>query len=106
MQSVREIAQLLERLGELLLDAVEQRPDLGAGGDPRGHHAEAQRQRYEPLLGAVVQVALEPPPRAVACGGDAGGREVEGDLAHGTRVSTAAARSASGAIPSSTLIFP
>ena len=106
MQAVGEIAQLLECLGELRLDAVEQRLDLGAGGDPGRHHAEAQREGDEPLLRAVVQVPLEPPPRAVACGGDAGGREVEGGLAHATGVSTVAACSTSGATPDSTLIFP
>src|SRR6187200_3705234 len=60
MDPPRELAQLLERASELVAGGVEQ---------PAGRHRidlelaprepELQRQRHQPLLGAVVEVALE-----------------------------------------------
>ena len=62
VDAARELAQLGERERELLLGAVEQLVGpVGvlvqlALGEPQ-----RQRERDEPLLGAVVQVALQPP---------------------------------------------
>ena len=40
-------------------------------------HAQVQRERHEPLLRAVVQVALDPPPLGVRRGDDARARVLE-----------------------------
>ena len=45
---------------------VEQARELLVVGDPPARAAQQQRERDEPRLRAVVQVALEPPPRGVA----------------------------------------
>ena len=45
--------------------------------DLRLGDTEQQRRRHEPLLGAVVQVALEPPPLLVAGSDDAGARRLQ-----------------------------
>jgi len=67
MDTARQLAQLRERVPELVARRVEQPGgrrrvgvDLGAG------EPELQRQRDEALLGAVVQVALDSPPGRVA----------------------------------------
>ena len=78
MEPACELAQLLEpgvelaggvleQLGRLLPVLVELR--LG--------DTEQQRRRDEPLLGAVVQVALEPPALLVAGPDDAGARRLQ-----------------------------
>ena len=75
MDPARQLAQLLERAAELLLGAAEQL--LGAVGvlaQACLRQPHRQRQRDEPLLGAVVQVALEPPPLGRAGLDDAGAR--------------------------------
>ena len=67
MDAARELAQLLEREGELLARAGE---DLGrrrrVGVELRLREAQRERERDEPLLRAVVEVALELPARVVA----------------------------------------
>ena len=65
MQPAGELAQLLEAGAELVRGVVEQ---LGVSGSahPGARHPQHQRERDEPLLRAVVQVALEPPALLVA----------------------------------------
>ena len=74
----RDLAQLVlhrrETLGDPRQLAVEL-GQLGRHGGLRG--AELEPERDEPLLGAVVQVALELPPRLVGRGDDAGARRRE-----------------------------
>ena len=70
VQPARELAQLGQRRAELLARAL----DRGVRGrrvlvDQAVGDPQADRERDEPLLRAVVEVALEPPPLAVA-GGD------------------------------------
>ena len=78
MQAARDLAQLGERRGQLLADArdrgVRRRRVLvdQAVGDPQ-----PDRERDEPLLRAVVEVALEPLPLGVAGGDDARPRRRE-----------------------------
>ena len=72
----RELAQLLEARGELLARRLEQRASA-ARDRPRARlraSRSCQRERDEPLLGAVVEVALEPAPLGVAGLDDAGAR--------------------------------
>src|SRR5215207_3279290 len=58
----RQLAYLLERLVELLTRAVQQAPRLpGVRAQLLSGHPERERQRDEPLLGAVVEVTLQPP---------------------------------------------
>ena len=62
--SLRDVAQLLDRLVDLGTQALQQRAVLG----PREllfHKREMHPKREEALLGAVVQVALDPPPFGV-----------------------------------------
>ena len=67
MDPARELAQLLERLGELVARA---REELACGGGVVGElrlgEPQRQRERDEPLLRAVVEVALESPALLVA----------------------------------------
>ena len=71
VDAARQLAQLLQRVRELvarrgreLLGLLGVAPDVGAD------HPQLQRQRDEPLLGPVVQVALEPAALGVAGGDD------------------------------------
>jgi hypothetical protein len=41
------------------------------GGKHRLRYSDGERQRYEPLLNSVVEIALEAPARLVARGDDA-----------------------------------
>ena len=57
-----EVAQLGQRLLRLGVGLVEQLPRLvGVGGKSLAGHAEVHREGDEPLLRAVVEVALDPP---------------------------------------------
>ena len=72
MDPARELAQLLQRLGEL----VAGRPDellrqRRVGADAALDHPQLKGDGDEPLLRAVVEVALQPPPLRVAGGDDA-----------------------------------
>ena len=78
MDAARELAQLVERGGELLACGFEH----GVGGGRIGvelalGEAERERERDEPLLRAVVEVALEPAPGLVARLDDAGARRAQ-----------------------------
>ena len=55
----RELAQLGLRLAQRRDRPVEQL-DRRLLGDPAAQHLQLERERHEPLLGAIVQVALEP----------------------------------------------
>ncbi len=63
MDAARELAQLLERTLQLGRRGLEE-PGRGGriGVELAPRHAELQRERDEPLLSAVVQVALQPAP--------------------------------------------
>src|SRR5207245_7883758 len=72
MDAACELAQLLERLRELLARRVEQLlGDLGVLLQLGLGKPKRQRQRDEPLLGAVVQIPLEAPPLLVTGRDDA-----------------------------------
>ena len=72
MDPARELAQLLERLRELVAggrhELLRQRR---VGVDAALDHPQLERDGDEPLLCAVVEVALQPPPFGVAGGDDA-----------------------------------
>ena len=62
MDAAGELAQLLERGVELLAGAVEQRlGGLGVLAQAAARQAHVEGHRDQPLLGAVVQVALQAP---------------------------------------------
>ena len=72
MDPARELPQLLERLRELVAGARDQ--GLGRRGvatDVGADQPQLHGQGHQPLLRAIVQVALEPPPLGVARGDDA-----------------------------------
>ena len=72
VDAARELAQLLERRRELA--ARRRHQLLGRGGvapDVGLDHPQLQRDRDQPLLRAVVQIALEPAALGVAGGHDA-----------------------------------
>jgi hypothetical protein len=60
VHAARELAQLLERLRELAARAVTSCSAAAGRGGCRLDQPQLQRERDQPLLGAVVQVALEP----------------------------------------------
>ena len=66
MEAAREVAQLRQRLARLPIGGVDQlhRP-VGALGQLPARQRERHRERDQPLLRAVVQVALEPSPLLV-----------------------------------------
>ena len=68
-----ELAQLLDRARDLGHDGVDRRRVR----QPVLQVAQGQADRHEPLLGAVVDVALEPAPLLVAGGDDAGARRLD-----------------------------
>ena len=62
-----QLAQLLQRRRELLAGRLQKRVRrVGVGVEPRPSEAQRKRERDEPLLGAVVEVSLEPAPLGVA----------------------------------------
>ena len=67
MQAARQLAQLLETAREVVLGG---RQGLAGGArivvELRARHPELERHRDEPLLRAVVQVALQAAPLGVA----------------------------------------
>ena len=71
MDPAGKLAQLGRRLGETLDRLVEQaRGGLGVVRELRPDHAEHEPERHEPLLRAVVEVALDLPPCRVLRGDD------------------------------------
>ena len=71
MEAVSELAQLLQRRGELVLGAGEEARLLGIRVEAHRHEAQPQRQRDQALLGAVVEIALQPAALAVSRGDEA-----------------------------------
>ena len=72
MDAARELAQLAEAQPQLLLGLVEQAAQLALLGRADARGPQQQRERDQPRLCAVVEVALEPPPRGVAGGHEPG----------------------------------
>ena len=63
VDALGELAQLAQRVGERRARLVEQRTGGGrVAVEPRVGEPERHRDRHQPLLRAVVQVALDPPP--------------------------------------------
>ena len=71
VEAARELAQLAQRQRELVADRRHELLRRRVVADVALQEAQLQRDRDEPLLGAVVQVALEPPPLRVARRDDA-----------------------------------
>ena len=70
MDAAGEVAQLVERVARLLPGLAHQLGGaLVALGRTLLGHPQRQRQRHQPLLRAVVEVALQPPALGVR-GGD------------------------------------
>ena len=66
---MRELAQLVERLERLVDRIAQQRGEVGSTRSTRParvREPQAVAEREQPLLGAVVEVALEPPALGVA----------------------------------------
>ena len=70
MDAARELAQLGQRVRELFAEAAISATAAGSSRDAVAQQAELQGDADEPLLRAVVEVALEPPPLVVAGGDD------------------------------------
>jgi hypothetical protein len=68
MDAASEVTQLLQRGGELGASLREQLFLLGAGRQETREQPQPHRERDEPLLGAVVEIALEPPAGTVGGG--------------------------------------
>ena len=67
MDAARERAQLVERADDLGVGLGEELVDCGAAvGEPAAGELEREPDPEQALLGAVVEVALEPPPLGVA----------------------------------------
>ena len=80
MEAARELAQLLERQVELLGGAVRGSARASRGLprlELRAREPQGQRERDEPLLRTVVEVALELAPLLVAGLDDAGARRLQ-----------------------------
>jgi hypothetical protein len=81
-----QLLQLLRRAVQPGRDAVQFRPEfVEVGRHRRLRRAQLQRQRDQPLLGAVVQVALDAAPGLVGGGDDAGARGRQLGLRLGVR---------------------
>ena len=74
MDPAGQLAQLLDREPRLLARLGDQRRGGGRVVDARLRQPERERQGDQPLLGAVVQVTLDPAALGVAGGEDAGAR--------------------------------
>ena len=77
MEAMRELAELAQRGGKLLLGRVENSRGLGVRRRPESDEAKLQRDRDETLLSAVVQVALEPSALGIRCLDDACARSIQ-----------------------------
>ena len=75
VDAARERAELLERAADLGVRLAEELVDRGvSSSDPAAGELEREPDPEQPLLGAVVEVALEPPPLGVSGLDDAGAR--------------------------------
>ena len=78
MQAAREVAQLVHHLAQFRARIREQPGRRGRiVGHPVLDQAQRQRERYESLLSAVVQIAFEPAGRGVAGLDDARPRRLQ-----------------------------
>ena len=78
MDAACQVAQLLQREVGLLARLADQLGGAGVGGfDPLLGHAQVQRERHQPLLRAVVEVALDAAPLGVGRSDDARARVLE-----------------------------
>ena len=77
VDALGELAQLAQRVGERGARLGEQRLRRRVALDPRVREPERHRDRHEPLLRAVVQIALDPPPLDLRCLDDAGARRAQ-----------------------------
>ena len=66
MDAACELSELFERGCKLLARAVENRARCLGVGQLRLREPQAEGERDEPLLGAVVEVPLQPPPLVIA----------------------------------------
>ena len=64
-QVFQDVGEALAHAGQLLVGVVQ------VGGKHRLRYSDGERQRYEPLLNSVMEIALEAPARLVARGDDA-----------------------------------
>ena len=72
MQAARQLAQLGCRLTELTGHLLHELSRLGGVGlELCARQPQVERQRDQPLLGAIVEVALDPQPLGVGGGDDA-----------------------------------
>jgi len=79
MNSLRKLPQLLEGDLDLIRSRLQQLVDLGIAilAESPLRASELERQGDEPLLGAVVEVALDPAPLLVGGGDDPSARLVD-----------------------------
>jgi hypothetical protein len=75
VDSARELAQLVESVLQSLGNATQlRRKVIELGGNCGSRGTELERERDEPLLRPVMEVALDPPPRLVGACHDARAR--------------------------------
>ena len=87
VDAARELAQLCHRLRELVARGRDELLRRRVVAEAVAEQPELQRDRDEPLLGTVVQVALQPPPLGVAGGDDPLARGLQlGELHMGLRM--------------------
>ena len=65
VDAVSELAELLDRRCRIRVELVQLRPELGVA-DVLSGEGQLDADRHQPLLGSVVQVALEAEPLAFA----------------------------------------
>ena len=65
LQPVRQVAQLVDGRADLLPGVVDPSRDVRVGAQAALDQGELDRERDQPLLGAVVQVALQALPLAL-----------------------------------------
>ena len=70
MDAAGEVAQLADRALGLVAGLVDEVERVVAALDALARHAQVQRDGHEPLLRAVVQVALQAPALGVGGGDD------------------------------------
>src|SRR3954467_12337474 len=67
MEAARDGAKLVERDSDLVSRLIETRARVLIAGDLLLEQAELERERDQPLLGTVVQVALQSLPLPLSC---------------------------------------
>src|SRR3954469_25273442 len=77
VEAARDGAKLVERDSDLLSRLIETRARVLIAGDPLLEQAELERERDQPLLGTVVQVALQSLPLPLSRLDHAGARPLQ-----------------------------